>query len=371
MSQPAMSQSAASQDPVRQDTAVWRDPSRPAAERAGDLLGRMTLEEKVAQLTSVWLGQPRDSNVAPMQGDFREPQAPLAELISDGLGQLTRVFGTRPVPPAEAARTLAELQGQIVAASRFGIPAVAHEECLTGFAAWTATVFPAPLAWGASFDPGLVHEMAAAIGASMRAAGIHQGLAPVLDVTRDLRWGPVEETIGEDPYLVGSVGTAYVQGLQSAGVQATLKHFAGYSASRAGRNMAPVAIGAREFADVLLVPFEMALRLGGARSVMPSYTDVDGVPVSADRSLLTGLLRDELGFDGVVVSDYYAIAFLQTQHAVAATPAQAAALALEAGVDVELPAAACYGPALVSAVREGQIPAGLVDRAAARELRQK
>ncbi len=371
MSQPAMSQSAASQDPVRQDTAVWRDPSRPAAERAGDLLGRMTLEEKVAQLTSVWLGQPRDSNVAPMQGDFREPQAPLAELISDGLGQLTRVFGTRPVPPAEAARTLAELQGQIVAASRFGIPAVAHEECLTGFAAWTATVFPAPLAWGASFDPGLVHEMAAAIGASMRAAGIHQGLAPVLDVTRDLRWGPVEETIGEDPYLVGSVGTAYVQGLQSAGVQATLKHFAGYSASRAGRNMAPVAIGAREFADVLLVPFEMALRLGGARSVMPSYTDVDGVPVSADRSLLTGLLRDELGFDGVVVSDYYAIAFLQTQHAVAATPAQAAALALEAGVDVELPAAACYGPALVSAVREGQIPAGLVDRAAARVLRQK
>jgi hypothetical protein len=135
--------------------------------------------------------------------------------------------------------------------------------------------------------------------------------------------------------------------------------------------MAPVAIGPREFADVLLVPFEMALRLGGARSVMPSYTDVDGVPVSADRSLLTGLLRDELGFDGVVVSDYYAIAFLQTQHAVAATPAQAAALALEAGLDVELPTAACYGPALVNAVREGQVPCELIDRAAARVLRQK
>jgi beta-xylosidase len=361
-----------SQPAVSQDTVIWRDSSRPAAERVGDLLGRMTLEEKVAQLTSIWLGhEPRDSNVAPMQGDFREPEAPLAELISDGLGQLTRVFGTRPVPPAEAVRTLAELQAQIVAASRFGIPAVAHEECLTGFAAWTATVFPTPLAWGASFDPGLVHQMAGAIGASMRAAGIHQGLAPVLDVTRDLRWGRVEETIGEDPYLVGSVGTAYVRGLQSAGIQATLKHFAGYSASRAGRNMAPVAIGPREFADVLLVPFEMALRLGGARSVMPSYTDVDGVPVSADRSLLTGLLRDELGFDGVVVSDYYAIAFLQTQHAVAATPAQAAALALEAGLDVELPTAACYGPALVNAVREGQVPFELIDRAAARVLRQK
>jgi beta-xylosidase len=356
---------------IDQDTQLWRDPSRPAAERVADLLGRMTLEEKVAQLTSIWLGrQARDSNVAPMQGDFRAPEAPFAELIQDGLGQLTRVFGTRPVPPADAARTLRELQAQVVAASRFGIPAVAHEECLTGFAAWTATIFPTPLAWGASFDPELVRQMAAAVGASMRAVGVHQGLSPVLDVVRDPRWGRTEETIGEDPYLVGSVGTAYVHGLQSAGIQATLKHFAGYSASRAARNMAPVAIGRREFADVILVPFEMALR-GGAKSVMPSYTDIDGVPVSGDRELLTRLLRDELGFDGLVVSDYYAIAFLQTQHAVAANPAQAAALALEAGLDVELPTVACYGSALVSAVRDGQVPAGLVDRAAARVLRQK
>jgi beta-xylosidase len=357
---------------VTQDTQAWRDPSRPATERVGDLLGRMTLEEKVAQLTSVWLGnQPRDSNVAPMQGEFSAAAPLLAEVIGDGLGQLTRVFGTRPVPPAQALRTLAGLQAQIAAANRFGLPAIAHEECLTGFAAWTATIFPTPLAWGASFDPGLVHQMAEAIGASMRAVGIHQGLAPVLDVTTDLRWGRVEETIGQDPYLVGSVGTAYVRGLQAAGIQATLKHFAGYSASRAGRNMAPVAIGPREFGDVMLVPFEMALRLGGARSVMPSYTDIDGVPVSGDRSLLTGLLRDELGFDGVVVSDYYAIAFLQTQHAVASTPAAAAALALEAGLDVELPSVACYGPALVTAVRDGQVPEELVDRAAARVLRQK
>jgi len=357
---------------VSEQTALWRDPSRPSAERAADLVGRMTLEEKVAQLASIWLAhQPRDSNVAPMQGDFGASEAPLAELISGGLGQLTRVFGTRPVPPGEAARTLAELQAQIVAASRFGIPAVAHEECLTGFAAWTATIFPTPLAWGATFDPGLVGEMAAAIGTSMAGVGIHQGLAPVLDVTRDRRWGRTEETIGEDPYLVGLVGTAYVRGLQSAGIQATLKHFAGYSASRAGRNMAPVAIGPREFADVILVPFEMALRLGGAKSVMPSYVDVDGVPVSADRTLLTGLLRDQLGFDGLVVSDYYAIAFLQTQHAVASTPAQAAALALDAGLDVELPSVACYGAALVTAVREGEVAQELVDRAAGRVLRQK
>ena len=351
---------------------AWRDPSRPAAERADDLLSRMTLEEKVAQLTSVWIGDaPRDGDVAPMQGEMDADPQPLSELIRHGLGQLTRVFGTRPLPPAVARSTLRELQAQIVGASRFGIPAVAHEECLTGFAAWTATVFPAPPAWGASFDPELVRQMAGAIGASMRAVGIHQGLAPVLDVARDMRWGRNEETIGEDPYLVGLIGTAYVQGLESAGVIATLKHFAGYSASRAGRNMAPVSMGPREFADVLLVPFEMALRLGRARSVMPSYTDVDGVPASGDRALLTGLLRDELGFDGVAVSDYYAISFLQTEHGVAGTTAQAAALALDAGLDVELPNVRCYGPHLAAAVRDGLVPAELVDRAAARVLRQK
>ena len=234
-----MSHPALSEQP-----ALWRDPSRPDAERAADLLGRMTLEEKVAQLASIWLGnQPRDSNVAPMQGDFGVPEAPLAELIKDGLGQLTRGFGTRPVPPGDAARTLAELQAQIAAASRFGIPAVAHEECLTGFAAWTATIFPTPLAWGATFDPGLVGEMVAAIGSSMAGVGIHQGLAPVLDVTRDRRWGRTEETIGEDPYLVGLVGTAYVRGLQSAGIAATLKHHANVrlmpATGRAGRGRSP------------------------------------------------------------------------------------------------------------------------------------
>jgi len=351
---------------------IWRDASRPAAERVADLLGRMTLEEKVAQLTSIWVSdQPADGDVAPMQGEMSTAARPLADVIRDGLGQVTRVFGTRPLPPAAALSALRELQAQIAGASRFGIPAVAHEECLTGFAASGATVFPTPLAWGASFDSGLVHEMAAAIGASMRSVGIHQGLAPVLDVARDMRWGRTEETISEDPYLVGSIGTAYVRGLQSAGIEATLKHFVGYSASRTGRNLAPVSMGPREFTDVMLMPFEMALRLGGARSVMPSYTDVDGVPVSGDRTLLTRLLRDELGFDGVVVSDYFAISFLQTQHGVAATPAQAAALALAAGMDVELPSVRCYGPELAGAVRDGLVPAELVDRAAARVLRQK
>ena len=350
----------------------WRDPARPAGERVADLLSRMTLAEKVAQLGSIWQGAAADGDgVAPMQDQFNEEQPPLDELIKNGLGQLTRVFGSRPVPAAAGMRALAGLQARIAAGSRFGIPAVAHEECLTGFAAWGATIYPTSLAWGASFDPALVGEMAAAFGATMRAAGVHQGLAPVLDVTRDYRWGRVEETIGEDPYLVGTVGTAYVQGLQSAGLQATLKHFAGYSASRAGRNHAPVSMGPREFADVILPPFEMAVRIGGARAVMPTYIDRDGVPASADPNLLTALLRDELGFDGVVVSDYFAVSFLQLQHQLAADPGGAAALALAAGLDVELPSTRCFGDPLLAAVTAGDVPAELIDRAAARVLRQK
>jgi beta-xylosidase len=351
---------------------AWRDPERPAGERVADLLARMTLEEKIAQLGSVWMGASGDGGeVAPMQDMFSDELAPLDELIRHGIGQLTRVFGTRPVRPAAGMRALAGLQARVMTASRFGIPAVAHEECLTGFAAWSATIFPAPPAWGASFDPALVREMAAAIGASMRATGIQQGLAPVLDVTRDARWGRTEETIGEDPYLVGTVGTAYVTGLQSAGVHATLKHFAGYSASRAGRNMAPVAMGRRELADIMLPPFEMAIRLGRARSVMPSYTDVDGVPATADPRLLIDLLRERLGFDGLIVSDYYAVSFLELQHAVAADQAAAAALAVAAGVDVELPSVRCYGEPLRTAAYAGDVTMEVVDRAAARVLRQK
>jgi len=351
---------------------LWRDPARPAEDRVADLLARMTLEEKLAQLGSVWIGGSADGDgIAPMQDHFSDEPPPLDELIKHGIGQLTRVFGTRPVTPAAGMRALAGLQERIMAASRFGLPAVAHEECLTGFAAWRATIFPTPLAWGAAFDPALVREMAQAIGATMHAAGVHQGLAPVLDVTRDARWGRTEETIGEDPYLVGAIGTAYVLGLQSAGVHATLKHFAGYSASRAGRNMAPVAMGRREFADVILPPFEMAIRLGGARAVMPSYTDVDGVPVTADPRLLGTTLRGTLGFAGLVVSDYWAVSFLERQHAVAATPAAAAALALAAGVDVELPSVRCYGAPLRAAADAGEVTGEVVDRAVARVLRQK
>ena len=356
------------------DIVAWRDPARTYDERVADLLCRMTLEEKIAQLGSIWMGASGDGDgVAPMQDQFfdLDAQPPFEELVKNGLGQLTRVFGTRPVETASGMSALATLQSNVMATNRLGIPAVAHEECLTGFAAWGATIFPTPLAWGAAFDPELVGEMAASFGETMRAVGVHQGLAPVLDVTRDYRWGRTEETIGEDPYLVGTVGTAYVSGLQRAGLHATLKHFAAYTASRAGRNMAPVSMGRRELADVILVPFEMAIRLGGARSVMPTYVDIDGVPASADPWLLTTLLRDEYGFDGVVVSDYYAVSFLELQHAVAGNPGHAAVLALTAGLDVELPGTRCFGGPLLDLAVSGEVPPEIIDRAVARVLRQK
>ncbi|GIJ32618.1 beta-xylosidase/alpha-l-arabinosidase [Micromonospora sediminimaris] len=350
----------------------WRDPKLRPDERADALIPLMSLEEKLAQLVGLWVGADASGEgVAPHQTDMVEHTPPWSEAIRHGLGQLTRPFGTAPVDPVLGARSLAASQAQIVAANRFGIPAQVHEECLTGFAAWRATVYPTPLSWGAAFDPELVEEMAGLIGRSMRAAGVHQGLAPVLDVTRDYRWGRTEETIAEDPYLVGTIGAAYVRGLERAGVVATLKHFAGYSASRGGRNLAPTAMGRRELADVILPPFEMALRLGGARSVMNSYAEIDGVPAAADEDLLTRTLREQWGFDGVLVADYFAVRFLQTLHGVAADAAAAARLALRAGIDVELPTVDAYGAPLAAAVRSGEVSEGLVDRALRRVLIQK
>jgi beta-xylosidase len=350
----------------------WRDRARPVEDRVSDLIERMTLEEKLGQLYSVWVGVPMDGEeVAPHQHDLADTTLDWTKLIKTGLGQLTRPFGSAPVSPSRGVDALARMQAEIVAASRFGIPAIAHEECLTGFMTLGATVYPTSLAWGATFDAELIERMAAQIGGSLSRVGVHQGLAPVLDVIRDPRWGRTEETIGEDPYLVGTIGTAYVRGLQSAGIIATLKHFVGYSGSKAGRNFGPVAIGPRELADVFLIPFEMAVREGGASSVMHSYAEIDGVPVAADAELLTTLLRGTWGFDGTVVADYFGVSFLEILHHVAGSPAEAAALALAAGVDVELPAVRCYREPLLTALRDGAVPEALVDRAVRRVLRQK
>jgi len=348
---------------------LWRDPHAAPADRVRDLLPRMTLREKVAQLYGVWVGIESGGEVAPHQHDLAVP-IDWDELVGHGLGQLTRVYGTRPIAPEVGARSLARTQREIISRGRFGIPAVVHEECLTGLAAWQATVYPSPLCWGASFEPDLVRRMAELMGRSMRRLGVHQGLAPVLDVTRDLRWGRVEESIGEDPHLVGVIGSAYVAGLESTGIVATLKHFAGHSASRAGRNLAPASIGPRELADVLLPPFEMALR-AGARSVMNSYTGNDGLPVAADPSVLTERLREHYGFTGTVVADYFAVPFLEKLHGVAADREDAAIQSLTAGIDVELPTVDCYGEPLLAALDAGRADESLVDRALERVLLQK
>jgi beta-glucosidase len=329
----------------------------------------MTVEEKLAQLVGLWQDEAGDV-VAPLQGQQVSTHG-LADALAGGLGHLTRVYGTNPVEPDERAAWLWDVQRELVRNTRHGIPAIVHEECLTGLAAWKAATFPSPPAWGATFAPDLVERMAGLIGESMSALGIHQGLAPVLDVIRDPRWGRVEECIAEDPYLVGSVGTAFVQGLQGAGVHATLKHFVGYSASAAGRNFGPVHAGPREVADELLIPFEMAVKDGGVRAIMPAYTQLDGVPTHADPSLLTDLLRGHWGFDGVVVADYFGVAFLEVLHGLADDLADAAGQALAAGVDVELPSGNAYLEPLRRAIDEGRVPMEIVDRAVERVLRQK
>lgn len=331
-------------------------------------MARLSLEEKVAQLVGLWAGARRGDNAAPMQDQLVSDALHVDEVAARGLGQFTRHWGTTPLPVAEGLAELARRQRALT--DRTGIGAVVHEECLTGVLAWGATTYPTPLAWGATFEPAYAERLGRRIGADLRALGVHQGLGPVLDVVRDARWGRVEECIAEDPLLVGLVGASYVRGLEAEGRVATLKHFAGYSGSRAGRNHAPVSVGPRELADVYLPPFERAVR-AGARSVMNSYADLDGVPAAASVSLLTEVLRDEWGFEGTVVADYFAVAFLEKTHGIAASAGEAAVLALSAGIDVELPTGSAYLEPLVEAVRDGRVDEALVDRALERVLRQK
>lgn len=353
----------------------WTDRARPVGERVELLLAAMTLPEKLAQLGSFWPRDQRDQaeefgDTAPLEHEVSSGRTDFEEAARDGLGHITRAFGSTPVTPAVGLEGMRRMQRFLVERTRLGVPAIVHEESLTGFTTLGATVYPAPPAWGATFSPDLVRRMAAAIGADLHRVGVHQSLSPLVDVVRDYRWGRVEECIGEDPYLVGMLGSAYVQGLEQEGVVATLKHYAGYSASRAGRNHAPVPIGRRELNDVILPPFEMAVRVGGTRSVMNSYSDVDGEPAATSRYLLTDLLRDRWGFEGTVVSDYWAITFVHTMHKVAQDLAHAGAASLRAGIDVELPEAQAYA-AMARLIESGELDEGVVDRAARRVLRQK
>lgn len=359
---------------------IWQNTSISVGERADTLLAQMDTTEKIHQLGSYWereeendtLAAPESgsSDVAPMEHEFAQSRLPWEQVSAHGLGHLTRVFGSDPVSVQDGVSKLIRLQDEVRARSSFGIPAIVHEECLTGFTALGATVYPAAIAWGATWRPSLVQEMAAAIGQDMHAIGVHQGLSPLLDVVRDYRWGRVEETCGEDPYLVGTLGTAYVRGLQGAGVMATLKHFVAYPASRAGRNHAPVPMGPRELEDMMLPPFEMAVREGGVSCVMNSYSDIDGQPAASSHKLLTQILRQRWGFSGAVVSDYWSVKFLETMHRVASDEAHAAALALHAGLDVELPETGCYA-SLQEAVDKALVTEEELDTAVRRVLVQK
>ena len=347
--------------------APYRDPGLSLDERVADLVARMTRTEKLAQLGSIWAFE--------VVGDDGVDPERLAAIAADGLGQLTRLAGSTNLRPRQVAAAANDVQRFLVEETRLGIPTIIHEECLHGLLAWAAPCFQQSIGAAASFDPDLVEAMAATLRRRMLATGARQALGPVLDISRDPRWGRIEETYGEDPYLAAALGIAYVRGLQGAdlaqGVAATAKHMVGHGMPEGGLNQAPVHVGRRELRDEQLLPFEAAVRSAGLASVMPAYCDVDGMPCHASGELLEGILRREWGFDGIVVADYTAIAMLETVHRMVPDPAEAGRRALEAGVDVELPRTEAYGAPLRSALDDGRLDESVLDAAVARILRLK
>ena len=344
----------------------YLDPALAVADRVDDLLGRMTVEEKLAQLGSIWVFEVLDAD--------RLDRGKAQERLGTGIGQITRVAGATSFAMPAVAALANEIQRFLVERTRLGIPAIVHEECLHGLVARDAVCFPQSIGLAAAWDPELLEALASSFARQLRAMGAHQGLAPIFDVARDPRWGRIEETYGEDPYLIAALGVAYVRGLQEgaeAPVLATGKHMVGHGLPEGGMNRAPAHIGARELRDVYLWPFEAAVREAGMRSMMHAYEDVDGVPCVASRELFTTTLRDEWGFDGIVVSDYAGIDELVESHAIVGDLGAAAALALEAGIDVELPSTAAFGAPLAQALAAGDVDPALVDRAVARVLAVK
>ena len=358
---------------------VYKDPSRTTAARVADLLSRMTVEEKVAQLQTVWMQR---SSIQDAGGRFTPGTA--GALLGQGIGQIARpseiangAQGPRVRGPREHAEFANAVQKWVLENTRLGIPVMFHEEALHGFVAPLATHFPVPLALGSTWDPALVERVMAVAAREARARGCQHVLAPVVDLGRDPRWGRIEETFGEDPFLVAKFGVAAVRGYQGATtdplgpdrVLATLKHFAGHGSHEGGINTAPAMVSERLLRAELLVPFEAAVK-AGAWSVMPSYNEIDGVPAHVDRRLLHDVLRTEWGFKGPVVSDYFAIAQLVDRHHVAADKADAARQALEAGVDMELPDPDAFRE-LPALVKSGRVAMNVLDGAVARVLAGK
>ncbi|HXH06126.1 MAG TPA: glycoside hydrolase family 3 N-terminal domain-containing protein [Vicinamibacterales bacterium] len=360
-------------------TPPYKDPARPVDERVADLLGRMTLEEKVAQLVAVWIQRAQIQDEA---GRFVPDRA--QALLGHGIGEVARPSeiantpnGPRSRGPREQVAFVNAVQQWLIEHTRLGIPAMFHEEALHGFVAPLATHFPVPIALGSTWDPALVERVMAAAAREARARGAQHVLAPVVDLGRDPRWGRIEETFGEDPYLVARFAVAAVRGFQGPTTRpladdrvfATLKHFAGHGSHEGGINTAPVLAGERLLRAELLAPFEAGVK-AGVWAVMPSYNEIDGVPLHANRRLIHDVLRGEWVFAGAVVSDYFAIAQLAERHGVAADKTEAARMAIEAGVDLELPDPDAFR-ALVDLVRSGRLPEATVDRAAGRILAAK
>jgi beta-glucosidase len=331
----------------------------------------MTLEEKAAQMTCVW--QQKAETLVDAAGRFDVARARAAFGHGNGIGQVGRPSdaGGGLTPRANAELTNA-IQKFLMDNSRLGIPVVFHEECLHGHAAPGGTSFPQPIGLAATFDPELVEALYAMTALEARARGTHQALTPVVDVARDPRWGRVEETFGEDTYLVGRMGVAAIRGFQGDAefrdrrrLMATLKHFVAHGQPESGMNCAPANVSLRVLRETFLRPFKEAIEEAGAISVMASYNEVDGVPSHANRWLLRDVLRTEWGFKGFVVSDYYAMRELAHRsethgHGVAHDMKEACALAVRAGVNIELPEPDAYAH-LVDLVRDGTLAESELD----------
>jgi beta-glucosidase len=339
---------------------AYKNPALSAEKRTKDLLARMTLAEKAAQMVSIW--QEKSQKIQDADGHFDFAKAKKHFGHGRGIGQIARPSdaGSKPSDagvgssPRQTAELTNTIQKFFIENSRLSIPVIFHEECLHGHAAIGATSFSQPIGLGATFNPALVEKLYALAALETRVRGAHQALTPVVDVARDPRWGRVEETFGEDPFLVTQMGLAAVRGFQGDNkfqnkerVLATLKHFAAHGQPESGQNCAPVNVSMRVLRETFLQPFKECVQKAGAVSVMASYNEIDGVPSHASTWLLRDVLRKEWGFKGFVVSDYYAIWELGHRpdthgHFVAADKKESCALAVKAGVNIEFPEPDCY-----------------------------
>ena len=334
--------------------------------RARALLARMSIEEKARQLTCI----PPWALLNP-GGPTNEQ---LGSELAEGIGHVAMWSMFQHLPLNEHARTVNTIQRYLVEQTPHGIPAIFHIEAVNGLVAPDHTVFPTGIALGATWNPSGVHQMASILSRQARSLGYAQALT-VMDVARDARWGRVHETYGEEPYLVSEFSLAYTRGMQDNTPEqtalATGKHFLGFAVTEGGQHMAATVPSSRELREVYARPFEGAIREAGLGSVMNSYSTIDGIPVGANAAILDGLLRGQLGFDGTVIADYGTIGNLVDRQEVAADLTDAARMALEAGLDVELPDPIAYGGNLARAVRDGIVAEEILDRSVFRVLRDK